>query len=308
MCNRTLLVTDWQKLTELQLTYIQHLATGCDELIILLEEACLYPAGTVSAVGGDFIVQLRQLLHTHISIPFYLLPVPSRGASPLYSWLKWRVVCPAFHQIFTDQANNLQAMKHVLRVPVFQLPPATGYSVTWPVTGNRQPVRGLFVTRAQPLHNGHVACLQQMLQEVEEVIVVIAMAERSHQATNVATGGERLAMVLPVLQQLAAGRYYLAAFPYSDYFMENLYELECLLPAFQYIYTTNPGTMAMAATGDYPVRGFNTGLPVSSTLVRECMLQETPYEQYVPASVFKQLQQTAMAQRLRQIMAKEKER
>lgn len=308
MCKRTLLVTDWRGLTGTQLTYIQQLTAECDELIILLEEADLYPENPAPCMGGDFMVQLRRLLHTHINIPLYILPVPTRGATPLYSWLKWRVVCPAFQQVYTSRINHIQAMQTALRVPVHPLPAATGNTVNWPIIHSNQPVRALFVARAQPLHNGHVACLKQILQEVEEVVVVIAMAERSHQPTNIATGGERLAMLLPVLHQLAPAKHYLAAFPYSDYYMENLYELECLLPTFQYVYTTNPGTIAMATTGNYPVRGFNTGLPVSSTLIRECMLQNLPYQEYVPPSVFQQLQQMDIAQRLQQITAKEKER
>lgn len=308
MCKRILMVTDWRKLTGTQLEYIQQLATRCNELIILLEETDLYPTGNTICTGGDFMVQLRQLLQVHIHIPLYILPVPARGATPLYSWLKWRVVCPAFDEVYTDRENHRHAMQTALRVPIHLLPQADKSITEWPTIATTQPIRGLFVTRAQPLHNGHVACLKQMLEEVEEIVVVIAMAERSHQATNIATGGERLAMALPVLQQLAPGKHYLAAFPYSDYFMENLYELECLMPSFQYIYTTNPGTMAMAATGNYPVRGFNTGLPVSSTLVRECMLQGTSYKEYVPASVFEQLHATGMDQRLQLIMSKEKER
>lgn len=308
MCKRTLLATDWRALTGTQLSFIQQLTSSCDELIILLQEDDLYPANTAAVTGGDFVVQLRQLLQAHINIPVYLLPVPSRGATPLYTWLKWRVVCPAFNQVYTSPGNNIPAMQTALRVPVHPLPHPSGAAIQWPAVQLPHPTRGLFVTRTQPLHNGHVACLTQMLQEVEEIVVVIAMAERSHQPTNIATGGERLAMLLPVLEELAPGKYYLAALPYSDYYMENLYELESLLPAFQYIYTTNPGTMAMAATGGYPVKTFNTGLPVSSTLVRDCMLQGLPYQQYVPPTVYKQLQQTGMATRLQQIMAKEQER
>lgn len=304
MSKRALFVFDWRRLDAARLSFIQQQTAAYDELIFLLPDADALPAEE-NSFCGQLLVQLQKIFSTTIDRPFYLLPAPAKGAGLLQQWLRWRILCPSFIQVFIDQPGMAATMENVLHAPVSFQAFATGQSPLLPVLQVASVRRGLFITRAQPFHNGHVAFIQQMSEEMEEVIVVIAMANRSHQPADIAMAGERLAMTAPQLNRLVPARHYLVALPYNDYSMENLYELEYLLPSFQYVYTSNPGVAAMAATAGYEVKHLQQQLTVSSTMVRECMLQGNPYDQYVPAGVHHFLQEAGMPARLQLINTKE---
>lgn len=301
MIKRTLFVINWQQFTERHRLWITEQAGKCDELIFLIEDTQLLPDGITP---GALLARIHSFLSSFIAIPFYLLPVPAKGVTPPYNWLRWRILCPPFQKVFTDNAVHQRAMEQALRVPVTVLPPLAGVGVEIEPAGLEKS-RGLFITRAQPFHNGHLAFIEQMKAEVDELIIVIAMANRSHQLADIATAGERLAMVLPVLEQTVPGRYYLAALPYSDFTMENIYELEWLLPAFTRVYTTNPSVAVMAATAGYETVALQQRLTVSSTLVRDGMVKGLPVDAYVPATVLAFIQQHGIDRRLQQLHEKE---
>lgn len=304
MTKRALFVIDWNRFIEPCRTWIITQADNYDEFIFIIEDACLLQQEYPGREPVALLARIHAFLHDFITRPYYVLPVPARGVLPPHSWLRWRVLCPAFQEVFIDNPDLQKAMEQVLRVRVTVIAEVTGsYIPVKPDLCDKK--RGLFITRAQPFHNGHLAFIEQMKAEVEELIVVIAMANRSHQLTDIATGGERLAMVAPVLQQVAPSRHYLVALPYSDFTMENIYELECLLPAFSYVYTTNPSVAVMAATAGYEVKGLEARLAVSSTLVRDCMVKELPYNTYVPESVWRFIQEHGLDKRLQQLHQKE---
>lgn len=292
MCKRALFVYDWQNITLSHLACIQQQALLYNELVFVIDHAEQLAGGLRC---GQQMELIRDLLRQYIQVPFYLLPVTGKGVQPLHYWLRWRILCPAFDAVFSDEVGTVAAMQSVLGVPVN----AQAFSGT-PVSFGlqRNCTRGLFITRAQPFHNGHLAYIQQMSREVDEVVVVIAMANRSHQPEDFATGGERLAMLLPVLEQEIAGRYYLVALPYSDFSMENMYELEWLLPQFQYVYTVNPGVAVLAHSAGYETRALEARIPVSGTLIRECIVAREPYQHMMPDSVHTFLRQQGLDTRL----------
>ena len=192
-------------------------------------------------------------------------------------------------------------MQQVLRVPVEISDNQPGANLLFSARKPPSKTRGLFITRAQPFHWGHAAILKTISQDMEEVIIVIAMANQSHTLANIATAGERLAMLLPYLQEAMPQRYYLAAMPYSDFSMENFYELEYLLPAFNAVYTHNPNVEVLAQSAHYPVRSSFVGNGISSSLIRECLRKEEPFADYVPGNVFEFINQSGIAERLKKL-------
>ncbi|HEY0273044.1 MAG TPA: adenylyltransferase/cytidyltransferase family protein [Chitinophaga sp.] len=299
---RALFALDWHNATAAQLDALIALQTHYTELVLVISRPETLLDGPSPLCCRDLLPALQALLQPRLQRPFYLLPIPGRGLPDYYHWLRWRITCPAFHQVFTDNPAQQKAMEQLFRVPVTVIP-RTGPPITWPpVTGKK---RGIFITRAQPFHNGHAAYLEQMQQEVEEVIVVVGVANQSHTLKDFATAGERLEMVQPYLQQTWPGRYYLAALPYSDFSLENFYELEYLLPAFHTVYTINTSTITYAQTAGYPVKNLSRQLDVSGTEVRNCMLHDQPYAHLVPAAVHAYLQSGPLPGRLKQLAEKE---
>ena len=55
--------------------------------------------------------------------------------------------------------------------------------------------RGLLIGRMQPVHNGHIEIIKQILEEVDEIIIGIGSAQLSHELKNPFTAGERLMML-----------------------------------------------------------------------------------------------------------------
>lgn len=304
MHNSALFTLDWQRLTIDQLAFIKQQEQSYDELIFVLDEADEFPMRHKGLLCSDLMARLQQLLYKELSRPFFLLPISGKGQSRFYQWLRWRLLCPSFQQVFTDRPEDRQALQAVLKTNVQLIPIGNAREVIYPASQNHVR-RGLFITRAQPLHSGHVAFMEQMALETDEVITVIAMANRSHQANDVLTAGERLTMTAPVLRSIAPGRHYLTAFPYSDYTMENFYELELLLPAFHYVYTTNPTVATMALSAGYETRGLKTRIPISSTIIRDHIIHDKPYNTLVPDSVHNFLQEKHIADRLKLLTTKE---
>ncbi|MEM2966110.1 MAG: adenylyltransferase/cytidyltransferase family protein, partial [Candidatus Nitrosocaldaceae archaeon] len=60
-------------------------------------------------------------------------------------------------------------------------------------------MKGLFIGRFQPFHNGHLEAIRFALKQVEILWIVIGSAQRSHEQRNPFTAGERLSMIRDTL-------------------------------------------------------------------------------------------------------------
>jgi nicotinamide-nucleotide adenylyltransferase len=300
MAKRALFVFDWQRLTEQHLAFIITQAERYDELIFLVDRSEEFGK---PLHAGELLTALKSIFSLRLDKPYYLFPVIGKGMPVLYHWLRWRILCPAFSVVYIDNPIIQTQLQHVLKTTVEVFSPKDRDPL---LLSARQATRGLFIKRAQPFHLGHAAFIQQMEQEVEEAIIVVAMANRSHQPADIATAGERVEMIQPWLQAVIPQRHYLIPLPYSDFTMENLYELEYLLPSFEYIYTSNPTIMAMADTAHYFVRQLHKNIDVSSTMIRDCILKDQPYREYLPESVYNYLQRSDIPGRIKKLEEKEK--
>ena len=299
---KALFALDWTNFSEAQLDFIKAQQKEYEELIFVISRPESLLEGPLPQLCSGLLTRLQLLFTQELHKPFYLLPIPGKGMPDMYHWARWRILCPSFRQVFTDNATTAAAMELVLRVPVTVIP-ASEAAIILPEAPEKK--RGIFITRAQPFHEGHTAYLQQMQDEMEEVIIVIGVANQSHVLRDFATAGERLEMIKPFLQQTWPGRHHLVALPYSDFSLENFYELEYLLPAFHTVYTINTSTITYAHTAGYPVKNLAIQLPVSGTHIRDCMIHDRPYAQYVPPVIYEYLQRANLAERLKQLQEKE---
>ena len=62
--------------------------------------------------------------------------------------------------------------------------------------------RGIYLGRFQPYHLGHHEVLKQIVNEVDEIIVGIGSAQKSHEMENPFTAGERVLMVSSAIWNL----------------------------------------------------------------------------------------------------------
>lgn len=106
------------------------------------------------------------------------------------------------------------------------------------------PKRGLVIGRFQPPHLGHLSVINQVLEENDEIIIVVAAAQLSHTQKNPLTAGERLELLHAMLrtENINPERYWLI--PALD-IMDNLlwvHHIRRLIPEFDTFYGNNPFT------------------------------------------------------------------
>jgi len=151
--------------------------------------------------------------------------------------------------------------------------------------------RALVVMRAQPFHLGHLALVERALALSDEVVLVVAAAERSYAARDPFTAGERLAMVRAGLGSLLA-RVWLVALPAPAWPAMALTQLASIAPSFDLVVAHNPVLRALARQQDTPVTGLTEPLRVASarlsaTAVRQRLVAQGAgawLHEYLPAA------------------------
>ncbi len=101
--------------------------------------------------------------------------------------------------------------------------------------------RGLLIGRMQPVHKGHISVIKETLKEVDELIIGIGSAEKSHTHSNPFTGGERILMLTKALREynIDPSRYYII--PLEDISCNSLWvgHVKMLTPPFSKVYSGN---------------------------------------------------------------------
>jgi nicotinamide-nucleotide adenylyltransferase len=58
-------------------------------------------------------------------------------------------------------------------------------------------MRGFYIGRFQPYHNGHQHMVEEIIEEVDELVLGIGSADASHTVRNPFTAGERWEHLVP---------------------------------------------------------------------------------------------------------------
>ena len=74
-----------------------------------------------------------------------------------------------------------------------------------------EKVRGILIGRMQPVHNGHIEVIKKTLEEVDEIVIGIGSAQKSHELKDPFTAGERVVMLTQALieNNIDPGSYYI---------------------------------------------------------------------------------------------------
>jgi nicotinamide-nucleotide adenylyltransferase len=149
-----------------------------------------------------------------------------------------------------------------------------------------KPTRGFLVGRFQPFHRGHNQLVSDIAEEVDELVIGIGSAGDSHTARNPFTAGERVMMITKTLEQLDITTY---AVPIEDLNRNSVWvsHVQSMSPKFDIAYSNNPLVIRLFEEADVEVR--QTGLfnreKLKGSEIRERMLANEDWEQYVPEPV-----------------------
>ena len=170
-------------------------------------------------------------------------------------------------------------------------------------------MRGLLVGRMQPVHNGHLQVIKDILEKVDEVIIGIGSAQLSHTIKDPFTAGERVMMLTKALSEngIHASKYYII--PIQDVACNSTWvaHVKMLTPPFKYVYSGNPLVQRLFIEAGNKVTEpplFNREI-YSGTEVRRRILEDENWESLVPKCVANVIKEINGISRMKHLSKKE---
>lgn len=172
-----------------------------------------------------------------------------------------------------------------------------------------QKVRGILIGRMQPVHNGHMEVIKQILNEVDEIIIGIGSAQASHELKDPFTAGERIVMMSQALAErdIDPSRYYII--PMQDINFNAIWvsHVKMLTPPFNIVYSGNPLVKQLFSEEGYEVRQppLYDRLHLSGSEVRRRILNDENWQELVPKASVDLIREINGVDRLKNLSVKE---
>ncbi len=168
--------------------------------------------------------------------------------------------------------------------------------------------RGLYLGRFQPYHLGHHEVLKQITKEVDEIIIGIGSAQKSHEIENPFTAGERVLMVSSALEEFDIKHYVI---PIEDIQRNSLWvsHVNSMVPPYEIAYTNNPLVIELLSEAGIRVKQsplFKRNSH-SGTEIRRRMLKGDKWEHFVPEKVVEIIREIDGVNRLKTIAQSDQE-
>jgi nicotinamide-nucleotide adenylyltransferase len=168
---------------------------------------------------------------------------------------------------------------------------------------------GLFIGRFQPFHLGHLATIKFALTHVQELVVVIGSAEKSHEKRNPFTAGERIRMIKGSLNsddEVDSKR--IVLIPVVDVDVHSLWThyVDILVPRYEVVFTNDIFTSLL-----FKERGTKVLEPIlhkrkelSATEIRLRMAKGGDWKKLVPLHTIRIIEDINGIARIKTIFAK----
>ncbi len=155
----------------------------------------------------------------------------------------------------------------------------------------------LFIGRFQPLHNGHVFAIKEILKNNEQLIIAIGSAQKNGHE-NPFSFSERKEMI----ELSVSGNYRI--FPLEDMNDNNLWaqQVEKVCGKFDFVYTGNPLVAEILSSAGYSVKPVKILPCASATEIREMIADGNPeWKEFVPAPAVEFLEKNKGVERVGKI-------
>ena len=164
--------------------------------------------------------------------------------------------------------------------------------------------RGLFIGRFQPFHLGHLQDIKNALKEADELIMGIGSSNEKHTKYNPFSVEERIEMIDLVLPANNISSY--TIFPIPDFHDDRKWveHIETLVPKFDMVYTGNDWT-ERCFKGKYKVKRVNMVEGVSSTIIRNRILNNKDWQGLVPKEIADYIKKIDGVKRIKRISSKQ---
>lgn len=170
-------------------------------------------------------------------------------------------------------------------------------------------MRGLLIGRFQPFHRGHIYVIKEIQKVVDEIIICIGSAQKSHSLDNPFTSGERVLMIKKSLYENGIKKNYYII-PVPDINNNSLWvsHIKSLTPPFSKVYSGNTLVKRL-----FKEQGIEVDTPpmynrkeFSGTEIRRRMLKGKPWEKFVPKAVADVVEEVEGIRRLRDLAKSDK--
>ena len=166
----------------------------------------------------------------------------------------------------------------------------------------RRISRAFYIGRFQPYHIGHHTVLSSIAGEVDEIVIGIGSAQRSHEVENPFTAGERVVMISRSLKDLDIDCYVI---PIEDIQRNAVWvsHVKSMTPHFDLTYTNNPLVFRLFEEAGVMVKRspmYQREI-YSGTAIRKKMLTGEGWENLVPDAVARVIEGVGGVERLREV-------
>ena len=163
-------------------------------------------------------------------------------------------------------------------------------------------MRGFYIGRYQPFHDGHRHMVEEIAAEVDELVLGIGSAGDSHTTRNPFTAGERVMMVTKAVEKLDATTYVV---PIEDLDRNSVWvsHVQSMTPRFDVAYSNNPLVVRLFEEAGVEVRQspmFRRDV-LEGTELRERMIRGREWADLVPDPVVDVIREVDGVERIRRI-------
>jgi nicotinamide-nucleotide adenylyltransferase len=165
---------------------------------------------------------------------------------------------------------------------------------------------GLLVGRFQPFHLGHLFAIKFALDQVDFLYIAIGSAQKSHQLDDPFTAGERIRMVKGALDEDGIDCHRWLAIPVPDAPAHSIWvaTVESLVSGFSKVFTNDPLTKRLFVEHGTAVveNPLYMREKMSATEVRRRILDGRIWDELVPKSVVKVIDEVGGIKRLKSLV------
>lgn len=172
--------------------------------------------------------------------------------------------------------------------------------------------RGLFIGRFQPFHLGHLATIKFALTNVEELIIAIGSAEKSHELRNPFTAGERIEMIKSSLDadtEIDIGKIFIIPVPDINIHSLWTHQVDVLVPKYNLVFSNDPFTCILFREKGKKViePALHQRDVLSATQIRCRMIKNGDWKRLVTLQTVKVIEDIHGIKRIKAIFAKNSE-
>ncbi|MGM0605205.1 MAG: nicotinamide-nucleotide adenylyltransferase [Halobacteriota archaeon] len=147
-------------------------------------------------------------------------------------------------------------------------------------------MRGFYIGRFQPYHNGHHHMVEEIAGQVDELVLGIGSAGDSHSPRNPFTAGERVMMVTKSVAEFDLPTYVV---PIEDLDRNSVWvsHVQSMSPRFDVAFSNNPLVVQLFEEAGVEVRQspmFRREV-LEGTELRGRMIEDTDWRPLVPTAV-----------------------